>query len=238
MSNSWFRFKQFVVEQDRCAMKVSTDACIQGAWTPVPDDATQVLDIGCGTGLLSLMLAQRHASIRIDAIELDEAAAQQAAENVAASPWNDRIQVLQADARHFSPGKKYDRIICNPPFFNNSLLGPEQQRNHARHTLNLTYEDLFRCIAANLGTQGSAVVLLPAAEHLLWEELLRANGWQIVRQLLIAPRTGSAPNRIVSVCTPAALQDLQTEAIAIRQETGNDYTPEFRALLHPFYLHI
>jgi len=238
MSNSWFQFKEFRVEQDRCAMKVSTDACIQGAWTPVSSSVNNVLDIGCGTGLLSLMLAQRNPGIRIDAIELDEAAAQQATENVMASPWADRIQVIQADARTFAGNKKYDLIICNPPFFNNSLLGPEQQRNHARHTLSLSYSELFDCIAANLQPSGKAVVLLPSAEHLTWEKLLVAKGWFVTQQLLISPRTGSTHNRVVSVYTPVAAQQFQTEKLAIRQETGNDYTPEFMQLLRPFYLHI
>lgn len=237
MSNSWFRFKQFVIEQDRCAMKVSTDACVQGAWTPVAGDVKHVLDIGCGTGLLSLMLAQRYPDLVIDAIELDAAAAEQAAENVHASPWSGRIQVLQADARSFFADKKYELIICNPPFFNNSLLGPQQLRNHARHTLSLTYEDLFGCIENNLAAGGTAAVLLPSAEHQLWRKLLQANDWHIIRELLIAPRTGSAPNRVVSVCAPV-YEHLQTETVAIRQEAGNDYTQEFVELLHSFYLHI
>lgn len=219
-------------------MKVSTDACIQGAWVPVGDDATHALDIGCGTGLLSLMLAQRFPQLHIDAIELDEAAAQQATENITASPWAHRVQVLHADARRFTADKKYGFIICNPPFFNNSLLGPGQQRNQARHTLSLSYEDLFRCIQVNLAPSGSAAVLLPAAEHLLWEQLVSDKGWSITKRLLVAPRAGSAPNRVVSLCTPVASQEIQTEELAIRQETGNDYTQEFVALLRPFYLYI
>src|SRR6476661_11279441 len=99
MSNQYFQFKQFMVQQDRCAMKVSTDACIQGAWTPIADDVQHVLDIGAGTGLLSLMLAQRNGQLHIDAIELDEQAASQAQENVAASPWKHKINVWQGDVK-------------------------------------------------------------------------------------------------------------------------------------------
>lgn len=106
MSNSWFQFKRFTIHQDRCAMKVSTDACIQGAWTPLKQGVKRILDIGCGTGLLTLMLAQRTESAIIDAIELDEDAALQAKENVQKSPWKDRIKVIQADVR--------DYFSCNP----------------------------------------------------------------------------------------------------------------------------
>src|SRR5688500_11779251 len=129
MANQYFQFKQFSIQQDRCAMKVSTDACIQGAWTPIADNVKDVLDIGAGTGLLSLMLAQRNYDIRIDAVELDVEAAQQAKENVASSPWKDRVEVIQADVTQHSFTKLYDMVICNPPFFNNSLLGDTDTRN-------------------------------------------------------------------------------------------------------------
>src|SRR5205085_2984467 len=122
-SNSYFQFKQFRVQQEATAMKVSTDACIQGAWTPIEPFVKNVLDIGTGTGLLSLMVAQRNNHILIDAIELDENAAQQATENIHASPWGDRINIVNGDIRNYTFNRQYDLIICNPPFFQNSLLG-------------------------------------------------------------------------------------------------------------------
>eukprot|EP01136_Pigoraptor_vietnamica_P012822 Opistho-1_new@53158 len=117
MSNHYFQFKQFTIHQDKCAMKVSTDACIQGAWTPIANDVVHVLDIGTGTGLLSLMLAQRNSNIHIDAIELDADAARQAQENISASPWADRVDVMQGDVTAYQFAKQYDMVICNPPFF-------------------------------------------------------------------------------------------------------------------------
>src|SRR4051812_43889814 len=111
MSNSWFRFKQFTIEQGNCAMKVTTDACIQGAWTAVLPQVKRVLDIGAGTGLLSLMLAQRVPGIIIDAIEYDAAAAAQARDNAIASPWKESINIIEADVCSYGFTHKYDLII-------------------------------------------------------------------------------------------------------------------------------
>ncbi|MGN6568280.1 MAG: tRNA1(Val) (adenine(37)-N6)-methyltransferase, partial [Flavipsychrobacter sp.] len=143
MSNQYFQFKQFRIEQDKCAMKVSTDACIQGAWTPIHDHVRHVLDIGTGTGLLSLMLAQRDPRMHIDAVELDEQAATQAKENIVSSPFSERIDIIHGDAKEYQANQQYDLIICNPPFFQNSLLGDNSKRNTARHTLSFSYEDLL-----------------------------------------------------------------------------------------------
>jgi tRNA1Val (adenine37-N6)-methyltransferase len=143
MANSYFDFKQFRIEQGNCGMKVSTDACIQGAWTPVPHGACRILDAGAGTGLLSLMLAQRAPEVMIDALEIDEAAAIQAGENISASAFADRIHIHHQDVRSFQPEDQYDLIICNPPFFINSLNSPEAARNLARHNHTLQQKDLL-----------------------------------------------------------------------------------------------
>jgi tRNA1Val (adenine37-N6)-methyltransferase len=114
MSNTWFQFRNFTLQQDRCAMKITTDACIQGAWTPLAPMPQNVLDIGTGTGLLALMLAQRFPEVHIDAVEYDQSAAAQAQENTDASPFAARIRVINADIRSFSAETQYDNIICNP----------------------------------------------------------------------------------------------------------------------------
>jgi len=237
MGNNYFQFRQFKIEQDRCAMKVSTDACIQGAWTPVPSFAKTALDIGTGTGLLSLMLAQRNSLINIDALEIDSSAAQQARENIAASPWADRIAVVEADVRQYSFTKEYDLIICNPPFFINSLLGDKHQRNQARHNLSLSFQDLFRVIKSNLYEEGYASVLLPVAEHKIWRSLVEANGWKVSHELHVIPRMGQAANRIISLCTANAAKELVKEELVIR-DLDDRYTAAFREMLSPFYLKI
>lgn len=216
-------------------MKVSTDACIQGAWTPVDSGVCDVLDIGTGTGLLSLMMAQRNNNIHIDAIELDETAAMQARENVDASPWKNRIEVLQGDVRSFPFNKQYDMVICNPPFFNNSLLGDKSKRNAARHTLSLRYEDLLDVFNTVIKPVGCASVLLPYNEHQQWELLLEKRGWFICRRLLIQPRAQSLPNRVVSICTRGERQDAVIEQLAI-YEGQHEYTAEAKELLKAYYL--
>lgn len=166
-------------------MKVCTDACLFGAWVadhfkrqPHPPDS--ILDIGAGTGLLSLMLAQKLPFARIDAVELEEAAAEQAAENVEASPWSDRVQVLQGDIRTIHLGKQYDCIISNPPFFSNDLKSPSAERNLALHSESLSLPELFSKAFTVLTPDGKLALLLPAAReaeaislaasHNLWPE--------------------------------------------------------------------
>lgn len=218
-------------------MKVSTDACVQAAWTPIRENVKHVLDIGAGTGLLSLMLAQRNQKIVIDAIEMDEPAAKQAKENVANSGWNDRINIICADAKTYAYDKQYDLIISNPPFFQNSLLGPNEERNKARHTQSLGYQELLNIFEKNLAANGYASVLLPYIEQKIWEGLLMGNNWGMVQRLLVLPKIGATANRVVSLCAKMPLQQLPDETIAIRRDAAN-YTNEFIDLLRPFYLHL
>jgi tRNA1Val (adenine37-N6)-methyltransferase len=215
-------------------MKVSTDACILGAWAPIPDHAKHVLDIGAGTGLLSLMLAQRDNTIHIDAAELDADACSQAIENVQSSPWADRIDMHEGDVNTIIFDRKYDIIICNPPFFNNSLLGPSDNRNTARHTITLSYEQLYTAVERNLTEEGQVSILFPYTEAKQFEELLLTQHWCVNRKLYIHPRTGAEPNRTIIVCSRMK-GEMEHEHLYIRDE-ANEYTSEFKELMSPYYL--
>jgi tRNA1Val (adenine37-N6)-methyltransferase len=236
MSNTYFRFKQFNVEQDKCAMKVTTDACIQGAWTPMHSHVKHVLDIGAGTGLLALMLAQRNSEICIDSIEFDSGAAIQAAENVASSPWAGRINIIEADARNFDSTHKYDLIITNPPFFQNSLLGDNDAKNSARHTLSLSFEELLRCITANLAGNGYASILLPSEQYLDWQALTSKNLYE-QETLLIHHRPGATAKRIIGLWGKTPVAETKTGNLIIQNEQGT-YSQDFITLLSPFYLNL
>lgn len=235
MANSYFQFKQFSIEQSHCAMKVSTDACIQGAWTPIAPHVQRVLDIGAGTGLLSLMLAQRNNTITIEALEIDAQAAQQAATNFIQSPWAERLSLTQTDAKSFIAPEKYDLIICNPPFFSNSLLGPHTERNVARHNLLFTLEDLVIVIKTSLNEEGAASVLLPTTAQIGFEKLLMQHEFSIAQKLLIYPSAQKPANRVVTIFQKEKKPMLQ-ENLYIR-DVENVYSKAFQQLMQPFYLY-
>ncbi|WP_423735424.1 tRNA1(Val) (adenine(37)-N6)-methyltransferase [Chitinophaga caseinilytica] len=237
MGNSWFQFKQFRVEQAGSAMKVCTDACIQGAWTAASLQSrppARVLDIGTGTGLLSLMLAQVTPAI-IDAVELDTAAAAQAIANFAGSPWNTRLHGLQSDIRTFSSPETYDFIITNPPFFQNDLRGPDARRTAAMHTATLGYADLLDAIARLLSPGGSFSILLPYPEFRIFQELANAQGHSLRALLDIQQSPAHAPFRSVGIFGKGDAQPAETLVI---HDEHRQYTPAFSALLQPFYLYL
>lgn len=161
MGKDSFTFKQFVVRQDRCAMKVGTDGTLLGAWAEMERNDGKVLDIGTGTGLIALMMAQRYPEAKVTAIDIDEMAVSQAVENVQGSPFADRIEVLQADVNSFESTEMLDSIVCNPPFFNNALICPDNQRTQARHTLSLSYQQLMAAAWRLLRDEGVFSLIIP-----------------------------------------------------------------------------
>lgn len=242
MSNSWFRFKQFRVGQERCAMKVSTDACIQGAWTAQQlqriscGKPLHLLDIGTGTGLLSLMLAQSYDAAMIDAIELNEDAAQQAAENFAQSPWHSRLRALHTSLAAFNRGEgAYDTIICNPPFFHNQLQAAQQARSDARHSAALDKPTLARALAHLLTEQGYCSIMYPASEWEDWLKTAATQGLHARVTLAIQPRNQQLANRFVGIFSKGHAEETFNETLVI-YEDDQRYTPAFSALLQPYYL--
>ncbi len=239
MGKSHFQFKQFGISQLRCAMKVSTDACLLGAWAPFKAGISQVLDIGCGTGLLSLMTAQRFPQASITAVELDADAAGEAAENIAGSPWAGRIEGVQANVlTHDFKGRKFDAIICNPPFFQKSLGAQTAARHTARHDDDLPLGDLLLTAAALLATGGQLALLLPPATQAVWEGLSAGSGLVQVQKVLVRPLPQKAHNRVLSIWEKGALAGRGlTEELTI-YENYSYYTPTAKDLLAPFLLYL
>ncbi|MES2003601.1 MAG: methyltransferase [Bacteroidota bacterium] len=235
MSNSYFQFKQFTVHQEHCAMKVCTDACLFGAWSSTitrPLRIRSVLDIGTGTGLLSLMLAQ-HSDARIDAIELDEAAALQATDNFEASPWHERLQVIRADARTVHLGKYYELIVSNPPFFDNDLKSGNAQRNLALHSDALSFEELLASILKHLATDGKFAVLLPYHRRNEFVELALRKGFFQEAEVSVQQTPLHSFFRSMLLFGRKEVE-VSHSIIVIRNE--DEYTPAFSELLKDYYL--
>lgn len=232
-----FQFKQFTIRQDKCSMKVTTDACILGAWTPVLPGVKHVLDIGAGTGLLSLMLAQRSLSIAIDAIESEHDAAVQAGENAASSPWKERINIIEGDIRSYNFNNKFDLIISNPPFFINSLRSDDETKNKARHNDTMAFTDLLNAMNNLLNEGGYASILLPAGEYEILKQLLEENGWHESCRLSIRHRQDAPAKRIVGLFSRKKQTGLHDELLTIYDDKNN-YTARFKELLAPFYLYL
>ncbi|SMC00279.1 methyltransferase small [Hymenobacter roseosalivarius DSM 11622] len=219
-------------------MKVCTDACVLGA-TANLSDATRLLDIGTGTGLLALMAAQRNPDIRIEAVELDEAAAAQALDNVSASPWAERIRVHRMSLAQFArtQPEPFDHLICNPPFFRHSLRSPDAARTTARHTAadTLSFEELIAFTTRYLGPDGQLTVLLPPPEMHHFEQMAALGGFFPSIRLQLHHRLGSRVSRHITTFTrmPNAPE---SSSLAIYAEAESAYSPEFKALLRDFYL--
>ena len=239
MPNDYFQFQQFRIEQGACAMKVSTDACLLGAAADLTS-AIRLLDIGTGTGLLALMAAQRHPTVAIEAVEIEAAAAAQAAANAAASPWAGRIRVRGLSLAAFAATRPtpFSHIVCNPPFFRQSLRSPDAARTTARHEADdtLSFEALAAFAAEFLEADGLLSVLLPPLEMRAFEKVAAGAGLYPATRLVVRHRPGSKPLRHITGFRRGAKEAVETE-LTIRV-AGDDavYSDEFRALLAGFYL--
>jgi len=241
MANSYFKFKQFKIHQDKCAMKVTTDACLFGALVAeVKLKKTTCLDIGTGTGLLSLMLAQKNKTSKIDALEIDTAAATQARENILASPWADRITVFNEDALKFpvgpqaAAGKQYDCIISNPPFFEDDLQSPDKAKNKAKHNSSLTLAQLLRIVDRQLAAEGFFAVLLPYHRVGYFVEEALKQGLFLTRQILVKQTLKHKFFRGI-LCFKRIEKKLNSKELIIK-DLEHNYTPEFSEALKDYYL--
>ena len=218
-------------------MKVCTDACILGAWfsDKMAQHAT-VLDIGAGTGLLMMMLAQR-SQAGIHGIEIDEAAYQQLQENTRQNDWKQRLTVFQGDARSFQFPHKYDFIISNPPFFESDLLSANDREQIAKHSTLLTLDELLPVIASHLQPQGSFGILLPYHRWEYFDKLASQHQFYLSEKLVVKQSPKHAPFRTILHYTRAKVDFATTIDLTI-QQIDRAYTPEFVELLKDYYLYL
>ncbi len=219
-------------------MKVCTDACILGAWageklkTELP--APSILDIGTGTGLLSLMIAQKTAAL-IDAIEVDGITYEQASENFKRSPWSEHLQPLHADAKHYSPKKKYGFIISNPPFYEDDLLSAAAGKNVAKHDKALKLDELILVIKRNLHSAGNFAVLLPYHRINYFEDIAYQNHFFCQEKLLIKQTYKHDYFRGILWFSQTRIKQTTNELIIKNNE---NYSEEFILLMKDYYLNL
>lgn len=240
MPNDYFLFKQFLIKQDKCAMKVCTDACLFGAWVAEKIKNSKVkiqnaLDVGSGTGLLSLMLAQKNLNAIIDAIEIDEAAAQQARENFEVSPWKERLHVFRSSIQQYAKtaNKEYDVVICNPPFYENNLKSDDKKRNVALHSAELKFEELVTIANKLLNDNGNFFILLPYFNTKSFLQLTESK-FALKEKILVKQTPQHNYFRSILWMTKQAVEPAEKEIIIMG--SNGEYSDVFKELLKDYYL--
>jgi len=217
-------------------MKVGTDGVLLGAWASV-EGLTRALDIGTGTGLIALMLAQRCPG-EVDGVEIEPAAAAQAAENVKNSPWASRVKIFSVPIQRFAPEtpQKYDAVVCNPPFFHDSYEAKDKERTLARHLVSLTHEELVKMAANLLTKKGRLSIIIPYQVHERFG--LLANRYNLYAQRLtkVYPTPLKRPHRILAEFGFSECKNPKTSSLVIEENGRHQYSPEYKKLTGEFYL--
>lgn len=213
-------------------MKVGTDGVLLGAWAACPMDAS-ILDIGTGTGLVALMMAQRFPLSRVTALELDAEAASQAVENVSQSPFAAQICVVQGDVRDFQG--QWDCVVCNPPFFSEDTFSPHDARHMARSAQSLSFADLWQAVNRLLRPQGLFNVILPVKEFLDFHRHSLAHGFRLIRSMEIKTTPAKPPKRILLTYSQGDAAVEPRTSLVITAQDG-ERSPAYKALTQDFYL--
>lgn len=229
-----FRFKQFEIHDEFSAMKIGTDGVLLGAWADVRD-ARSILDVGTGTGLVAIMCAQRNTSASVHGIDIVEAAAREAEQNMSRTAWHERLSAEHADLRSYNPDVRYDHIVSNPPFFLTSLHSPDAVRAMARHADTLPYEALISAAERLLKPGGRLSVVLPTECAATFRCVAFERVW-LSRITDVITREGEAPKRTLM---EFRLSDMPlmpcADSLTIQAKDGS-YTTEYRHLTAEFYL--
>ena len=231
-----FRFKQFSVAQEHCAMKIGTDAVLLGAWADVDSQPNSILDIGAGTGVLTLMLAQRSGAELIDALEIDDAAYEQCVGNFEASDWGDRLFCYHASLDEFTEEieDQYDLIISNPPFYTDTFKTENEERNKARFEDAMPFTELLKSVSKLLSSTGQFNVVIPFSEENSFIELAAKEGLYPSRILQVRGQESSPVKRSL-ICFTFEKQTIETQELTI-EIARHQYTKEYTNLTKDFYL--
>lgn len=231
MRNSRFTFKQFAVEQSGAAMKIGTDGVLLGAWVDVAG-ANRVLDIGTGTGVIALMMAQRGDAQRVVGVDIEQGAVECAGANFAASPWSERLTAVKSSVQDFE-SKKFDLIVSNPPYFSDSLLCPDALRTTARHTTSLTLEQLDASVCRLLEKTGRFALILPTEQM---ERYLSLTQLQLVRRCDVRSRSFTEAIRTMAELSFGRCESVACQSLTIYEDEGQQYSAQYRELTKDFYL--
>jgi len=220
-------------------MKVCTDACLFGAWVADKMKLSEInnaLDIGCGTGLLSLMLAQK-INTAIDAVEINNDAAKQASENISVTPWVKNIKVINSSLQDFIPSKKYDLIISNPPFYENDLRSGNENKDAAKHDATLRLDELLSFVNTNMEEEGVLALLLPFHRAGYFERLANGSGLFVIEKLLVRQSPKHDHFRSLLLFSKTEPVSAIVNEMSIHDHERK-YTYEFQKLLRDYYLNI
>jgi tRNA1Val (adenine37-N6)-methyltransferase len=239
MGNNYFQFKHFTVEQHYAGLKVTTDACLFGAWIAhqLENASGRLLDVGAGTGLLSLMLAQKFSG-RIDAVEIDKASADECRHNFGRSPWTDRLHVHHVSIQEFHPEGPFDFIVSNPPFFHNDLKSPSAARNAALHSGSLTLDQLFQHSFSVLSAGGTFVLLVSQRRSGEVNKLAGKFNVHISKETSVCQSPLKAPFRVMyRIINKAPSSTISKDVIFIKKD-NDEYSDEFVSFLKDYYLYL
>lgn len=233
MSNDYFRFKQFCVHHDRCAMKVGTDGVLLGAWGRV--EGRRILDVGTGTGLIALMAAQRNPEATVLGIDIDEQAFYQAQENIAESSFNDRVKCVLQDVLTFSSQVPFDAILCNPPFFVEDTLPNSYERSLARNNSCLPFPQLIEKITTLLTSEGNFSVIVPSGLMQEFVSICLVEGLYLNRRCVVRTKANKPPKRVMMTFSAKSYDITEESELCLTDEKGGR-SQEYKKLTDSFYL--
>jgi tRNA1Val (adenine37-N6)-methyltransferase len=236
MPGTSFAFKQFIIKQDKCAMKVGTDAVLLGAWI-IPNGSKQILDIGTGTGVVALMLAQK-TDATIDAIDIDENAYEQATQNVSESKFVSQISVIHSSLQTYSKStdKKYNLIVTNPPYFEQSLKSSDEQRSFARHADVLPFEELIDGVIKLLDIKGKFCLILPTLEAEKFRVLAQKKGLFLSKLLRVKSKINKDTDKRHLMQFEFTPTEFSEKTIAIELDERHQYSDEYKELTKDYYI--